>query len=160
MQLPPLDANTVIIAVIAAAGVYAVIAGKQRLRVFILSLYVGIVLAEQLTDSLAPQLHMLARDQVSWLLLGVPLLIFGLVGIGFRRSHERGHLIVNFIVGLVTGALIAAAGLHVLPTSELSAVDRSSPVANFLQQYYLVLLGALPVVALLMGFFKKREKHH
>jgi hypothetical protein len=157
-QIPPIDANIVVIAAIAVGGVYGLVAGKQRLRLFILSLYVGIVLSEQLTDSVAPQLKMLSHEQVSWLLLGVPVLIFGLVGIGFHKSHERGHALVNLIVGLLTGALIASAALHVLPVSQLTDIDRSSPVAKFIQQYYLVLLGVLPIVALFMGFLRKPEK--
>jgi len=160
MQLPALDVNTIIIAGLAVATLYGAIAGKQRLRIFVLSIYVGIVLAEQVTDIVAPSLHMLSHEQVGWLLLGLPILIFGLTGIAHKKSHEKGHTLANMLLGLASGALIAAAALHVLPTSQLSDIDHDSIVANFLQQYYLWFLAIVPLAALVLGFMKKAEKKH
>jgi hypothetical protein len=160
MHIPPLDTNIIIVSTIVAMGLYGLIAGKQRLRILILSVYVGIVLAEQMFGAVRPMLGMLGPDQVSWLLLGVPILIFGFVGMVHAKHHEKGIAIANILVGMLTGALIISSGLHLLPTSEMRAVDSNSFLAMNLQQYHLWLLGLLPVVALVLGFFKKSSRSH
>src|SRR5687768_9940253 len=129
MQLPALNANTVIIAVLLTAMIYGLLVGKQRLRIFILSIYVGIVLAEQLSAVVAPKLPMLRATQISALLMGLPILIFGLAGIAHKKNHDRGSFIANILVGLFAGALIISSGLRLMPTSEMAAVDSESFLA-------------------------------
>ena len=160
MQMPPLNVNIIIIALMLSVMIYGLLAGKQRLRILILSVYVGIVLAQQLASSVAPKLPMLGADQVSWLLLGLPILIFGFVGTAHKKAHAKGAFIVNLIVGLLTGALIVSSALHLLPTSQMSAIDSESFIATNLQQFHLWFLGLLPVAALLMGFMKGDKKAH
>lgn len=158
-QMPPLNANIIISAALLVGGIYGLIAGKQRLRILILSVYVGIVLAEQFAGALAPSLHLLGKDQVSWLLLAMPIIIFGFFGVSPASHAPKGAAIANIIVGILTGALIIAAGLHLLPTSELSAIDSDSFLAMNLQQFYPYILGFLPVVALVLGFMRTEKKH-
>jgi hypothetical protein len=160
MHIPPIDTNIIIIATLVALGLYGLVGGKQRLRILILSVYVGIVLAEQMSGVVRPMLGMLGPDQVSWLLLGVPILIFGFVGVVHSKHHEKGVAIANILVGMLTGALIISSGLHLLPTSEMRAIDSNSFLATNLQQYHLWLLGLLPAVALILGFFKKSARSH
>jgi len=160
MQLPTLNVNIVIIAIMLTVMVYGLLAGKQRLRILILSVYVGIVLAEQLAGIVAPRLPMLGADQVSWLLLGLPIMIFGFVGTAVRKSHAKGAFIANLVVGLLTGALIVSSALHLLPTSQMSSIDNDSFLAMNLQQFHIWFLGLLPVAALLMGFMKGESKSH
>ncbi|HVQ44405.1 MAG TPA: hypothetical protein VMT30_05570 [Candidatus Saccharimonadia bacterium] len=157
MQLPALNANIIIIAVLIVTALYGLVAGKQRLRILILSVYVGIVLAGQLKDTLAPHLPMLGADQVAWLLFGLPIVIFGIVGIAHKKAHDKGAFIANLLVGLCTGALIVSSALQLLPTSQMSAIDNDSFLALNLQQFHLWILGLLPVVALLMGFMHGKE---
>jgi hypothetical protein len=149
----------IIIAGIVGAGIYGLLAGKQRLRILILSIYVGIVLATQMASIVDPALHMLGQDQVAWLLLGVPIVIFGIFG-ALRSGHDKGFAIANILIGMLAGALIISSGLHLLPTSEMSSIDSDSFLAMNLQQFHLWLLGLLPLVALIMGWFKKSEKKH
>jgi hypothetical protein len=134
-------------------------AGKQRLRILILSVYVGIVIAEQFTGMIAPSVKFMGHDQVSWALLGIPILIFGFLGVVHGKGHAKGWVIGNIIVGLLTGALIISSGLRLLPTSELTAVDSDSFLAMNLQQFHPYILGLLPVVALVLGFMKSEKKH-
>jgi hypothetical protein len=159
-SLPALNANIIVIAILVGMGGYGLLAGKQRLRILILSIYVGIVLADQLTDIVRPTLGMLSPEQVSWLLFGVPILIFGFVGVlQHGKHHDRGASVANIIVGFLTGALIVSSGLHMLPTSQMAAIDGESFIAMNLQQFHLYILGGLPIVALLLGFVKG-ERHH
>ncbi len=160
MQIPAINVNIAIIVGIAVAGLYGLLAGKQRLRILILSVYVGIVLAGQMAAVVSPSLHMLNPDEITWLLLGLPILIFGFLGVVHGKGHDRGSMIGNALVGLCTGALIVAAGLHLLPVSEMSAIDSQSFVALNLGQFYLWILGLLPIIALALGFMSGEKKHH
>jgi hypothetical protein len=157
--MPALNTTTVILAVLVATTLYGLLAGKQRLRIFILSIYVGIVLAEQFASVLAPTLRMLGPDQISWLLLGAPIVIFGFFGIVHAKHHAKGSAIANLIVGLLAGCLIISSAIQLLPPSEMTGVNNSSFLALNLQQYHLIFLGGLPVVVLLLGFFARGEHH-
>jgi hypothetical protein len=157
--MPALNANIIIAATLVALGLYGLIAGKQRLRILILSVYVGIVLADQMSTIVQPFLKMISADQVSWLLLGLPIVIFGFIGVVHGKHHSKGAAIANIVVGLLTGALIVSSALHALPTSSMAAIDNDSFLAMILQQYHLWLLGLLPLVALIMGFMRNEKGH-
>jgi uncharacterized membrane protein len=103
---------------------------------------------------------MLNHTQVSWGLFGLPILIFGIVGIAHSKHHDRGVFIANLLVGLFTGALIVSSALRLLPTSQMAAIDNDSFIATNLQQFHYWILGLLPLVALLMGFMKNEKKGH
>jgi len=159
MHIPAVTPNIVIIAVLLAAGVYGGLVGKHRLRIFILSVYVGIVLADQMTAVVRPYAHGLGEDQLGWLLLGLPIVIFGC----FPQHHghgERGSVIANLIVGVLAGALILSSALYALPTSELSAINGDSYFALWLSQFHLWLLGLLPIIVLVFGLFGGHKKGH
>lgn len=158
MQFPALNSNTIIIAILLVMMVYGVIIGKQRLRILILSVYVGIVLAEQLGPLLAHNLSMLNPVQMSGLLLGLPIVVFGLAGIAHKKNHDKGALVANLLVGLFTGAFIISSALRLLPTSDVAVINDQSYLAMLLQQYHLWILGLLPVVALVLGLMKGGHK--
>ncbi len=161
MQLPALSPNILIITILLLGGIYGLFGGKHRLRLFILSIYVGIVLAEQMRQVVRPYLGMLSPEQVGWLLLGLPIVLFGFARASHGRSHEhKGSAIANAIVGLLAGALVLSSGLHVLTSGQLKTIEDSSFLAVLLQQYHLWLLGLLPVVVLIFGLIKGRDKHH
>ncbi len=156
-QMPALNTTTVIIAILVVAAVYGLVAGKQRLRILILSIYVGIVLAEQFASPLAPSLRMIGTDQISWLLLGLPILLFGFFGVTHAKHHPKGSAIANLIVGLLAGCLIVSSAIRLLPISEMAGVKNSSFLALNLEQFHLFFLGGLPLVVLLLGWFMKGE---
>ena len=158
-EIPALNNTAIIAAIIVAAGIYGLIAGKQRLRLFILAIYVGVVLAEQFAASVTPYMKALGQDQIAFILLGAPIVIFGFFGVVHGKSHDKGAAIGNIIVGLLAGCLIVSSALHALPTSEMTAVDNSSFLALNLQQYHLIFLGFLPLVALVLGFMKGEKSH-
>ncbi len=160
MQLPALSPDIIISSLIAVAGLYGLLAGKQRLRLLILSIYVGIVVAEQLSALANAALPGLGADQIGWLLLGLPVLIFGFVGVVHAKNHDKGSAIANIIVGLLSGALIASSALRLLPTSQLSALNSDSFLVSLLSSYHLWFVGLLPVVALILGWLKADKPSH
>ena len=160
MHIPAFSPNILIIVLLVIATFYGLLCGKHRLKLLILSVYVGIVLAEQFTGALKPFLGFLSVSQTSMVLLGLPVLLFGLAPQKGHKGHEKGSAIANMLVGLLTGGLIIASALRLMPTSEMAAVDSDSFVAMVLQQYQLWLLGGLPLVALLLGMFKGKDDGH
>lgn len=160
MQLPSaLSLDTVIAASLLLGGIYGVLAGKQRLRIFILSIYVGIVLAGQLTDSVSPLVPSVSYEIMSYILLGLPILIFGFFGVMHAKHHAKGAFIANIIVGIVAAALIVSCVLKLLPTSMLTDVNNNSFIALNIARIHPYLLGLLPVVALILGFMRSESKH-
>jgi hypothetical protein len=156
--IPALDTNIIVILTLVGMGLYGLLAGKLRLRILILSIYVGIVVAEQMAPSVRPLLHQLSDTQVSWLLLGLPIVIFGVFGGG--KKGDKGVGIANILVGILTGGLIISSALQLMPTSQMADLDQGSFIAMILQQYHLWLLGLLPVVALILGLLRKGEHKH
>jgi hypothetical protein len=159
MQIPPLDINILIIAALIAGALYGGLAGKFHLRLFILSIYVGLVLAQQLGGVVHPYLASLSSEQVNWLLLAVPILIFSFAPRG-KHSRDRGSSIINLGVGLAAGALLVTSALQVLPTSQLETVTQDSFLALQLNQWHLWLLGLLPLAIVVQTFHQAPEKSH
>jgi hydrogenase-4 membrane subunit HyfE len=159
MHLPALSTNIAIIVAIAAAGGYGLLAGRHRLRGLILSIYVGIVLASQLTLAVSPYVKPLNSWQTAWLLLVLPILLFGFVRP--QRQHSgKGPAVLNVIVGLLAGALIASSALALLPVKERIAAEGDSYLAILLRMYHLWLVGLLPVIAIAVGFIKDGKRKH
>ena len=158
MQIPAISPNILIITLLVLATTYGLVAGKHRLRILILSVYVGVVLAEQFGSLARPYLGFLSTSQSYFLLLGLPIFIFGFLPQKAHKSgYDKGSAIANMLVGLLTGGLIISSALRLMPVSEMAAVDNDSFIAMILQQYQLYLLGGLPVVALLLGMIKGKE---
>jgi hypothetical protein len=152
--------DIIIIAILVLAGIYGLLGGKHRLRLLILSTYVGIVLAQQFASVVHPYVQQLNADQIAWLLLGAPVILFG-----FARHRKgphtdhKGSSIANLIVGVMTGALIIASALQVLAPSGLESVRDSSMIAYMIHSYDLWLIGLLPLVAWLLGLLKPKDAH-
>ena len=159
MHVPAFSPNIIIIATIAGGALYGAMAGKQRLRTLILSLYVGIVLSTQLTVVAASSVHQ-SLDVVSMVLFLVPILVFGFSAGGGSKHQSKGTVIANLLVGIATGAAIAASALRLLPPSEAAALAGDTLIGSLLMQYQLWLIALLPIAALVFGLMKGKSKHH
>jgi hypothetical protein len=160
MHLPAITINIVIISALLSGAVLGLFGGRRRLKPVILSVYVGIVLAGQLAAPLQPFVPVLNQTQTAWLLLSLPIIIFGLFGAGRGHKHEaKGSVVANLISGLLLGALVIAAGFSQMTLSQQSAFNGDSFLALNLHIAYPWLLGLMPLVALLLGLIKGREKH-
>lgn len=159
MEIPSVSVDIAIITALIAGAVIGVLGGRGRLRPIILSVYVGLILGEQLAGPLKPFLFGLNQDQSAWLLFTAPILIFGFFGGRGRRHAPRGVVWVNALVGTLTGALAMAAALMLMPLAGQSVVAANSWLALNLQYSRPWLLGLMPVVALLLDFIKGHKKH-
>lgn len=158
MQMPVLNVTVIFAAALLAGSVYGAVAGQQRLRLLILSSYVGIVLSRDLGSQIAPNITFLTPEQLGWVLLGAPIVLFGFFGVHHASGHSRGPLIANLLVGTLAAALIAATTIVLLPTSQAEMLASDSILALYLRQGYPWLLGLLPLVAWLSSFM--RESKH
>ncbi len=159
MIIPALDSNIVTLSILAVVTLYGAMAGIGRLRTLILSIYVGIVLSEQLSAIAAPFLQVVGNNNVPILLYGLPIVLFGF-SLGKQRGHAKGSTLAAMLLGLLTGCLIISAGLHVMPTSNAQAINDSSFIAMNLSQFHLYLVAGLPLAALIGPLFKKKDRSH
>ena len=159
MSIPALNSTLIVFGILAAVTLYGAMAGTSRLRTLILSVYVGIVLSNQLTAVIAPYAKSLGSDQISLILYGLPILLFGF-SLGKQHGHDRGSTVFALLLGLLTGGLIVSAGLSVIPPSEAQDVINGSFVAMNLSQFHLWLVALLPIVALVGPLFKKKSRSH
>ncbi|MBW4060965.1 hypothetical protein HJC99_00075 [Candidatus Saccharibacteria bacterium] len=159
MHLPAISPNILIILAIAGGMVYGAAGGKHRLRMFILSIYVGIVIATQFAAIVVAATHQ-PTDLVTLGLFFLPILLFGFSGKSGGKHDHQGELLANLVVGLAAGALLAASALKLLPPSEANSLTDGALVASLLLQYQLWLVALLPIVAFVLGLMKSKDKHH
>lgn len=159
MNISNIDPNLLVIAILAGTTLYAAVAGIGRLRMLILSIYVGIVMADQLTDLAEPYLHIIGPENTPLALYALPIVLFGFT-LGRQRGHDRGSKTVAMLIGLLTGGLIISAALRLIPTDQANFVTDASFIAMSLAQYHLYLLACLPLAALIGPLFKKKERSH
>jgi ethanolamine transporter EutH len=159
MSIPAINSTLIVLATLAIVTFYGAIAGSSRLRSLILSVYVGIVLSNQLTAVVAPFAQGLGSDQVTMILFVLPILLFGF-SLGKQHGHDRGALVFRLLLGLLTGGLIVSAGINVLPPSQAQDVINSSFVAMNLNQFHLWLVALLPIFVLVGPLFRKKSRSH
>lgn len=157
MHLPSLNHDTFFAVLLIGTALYGVIGGSLRIRNLILSIYAGIVMSDTLTSMAMPYAKSLATYQVSLILLALPVLLFILPR--HKGVKEHGSKLVFLLCGLVAGAFLVAAGLHVIPPSEAVKVASDSFIATELGGIYLWLILAMPLVALLPYLLRSRSSH-
>jgi hypothetical protein len=156
MHLPAINTDTIIAAILVAGAVYGLVGGMVRVRSFVLSIYVGIVLSETLTSIVAPMVKSLGTEQINLILLGLPVLLFALPR---HRAHAaKGNMLINIISGLLGGAFLVVAALHVIPPSAVTQFSNGSLFVTILgSNVYIWFIVGMPFVALLPHFW---ETHH
>jgi len=157
MNLPPLNHDTLFAALLVCAALYGAIGGSLRLRNLILSIYAGIVMSDTLTSMAAPFVKSLSTYQVSLILLAIPVFLFALPR--HKGAKERVSVLVALLGGLLAGAFLVAAGLHVIPPSEAVKVASDSFIGSELGGIYIWLILAMPLVALLPYLMRSHSSH-
>lgn len=157
--LPSLNPNILIIIVVALVVVYGVALGQSRLRMLVLSTFVGIVLASQLTPEIMKFAPSVPELQIRIALLALPILIFGLIS-GGHKSHNKGNFLLNVIAGLVAGALIVSSVLFVLPPRDLASATTDSLFASEIVNFRLAILAFAPIALLFGMAIRSKDKRH
>jgi len=155
MHLPAINTDTIIAAILVAGAIYGLVGGMVRIRSFVLSIYVGIVLSETLTSVVAPMVRSLGIEQINLILLGLPVVLFALPR---HRAHAaKGNMLINIVSGLLGGAFLVVAALHVIPPSAVTQIANGSLFVTMGSNVYIWFIVGMPFVALLPHFW---EMHH
>jgi hypothetical protein len=161
MQLPTLNVNIIIIAVLLSVSFYGLLAGKQRLRILILSVYVGIVLAEQLGSHVArlPQNAQPHPGQLGPVWAAHPhLRLCRRCPLQAPRPRGRPSPISSSASSPAPSSFRAPCTSCPPAKWPPSTTIPSWPLTSSNSTYWI--LGLLPVVALLMGFMRNEKKGH
>jgi hypothetical protein len=155
MHLPTVDIDIVITIILVLSALYGAVGGASRLRNYILSTYAGIVLAQTFTAIAMTKVHGFAPDTISLGLLAAPIILF----IVLHRGHgDKGSRLVNLVLGLVAGAFITAAGLHVIALSSAISATNGSFLAMTINSYELWIIGLMPLAAIVPQLLEKARK--
>lgn len=158
--LSNLNPNTLILAIMVLVITFGVAMGRRRLLMLVLSTFVGMVLASQLSPEVVKMLPGVAEMQVRVVLLVLPIVLFGLFSGGAGKHHHKGCFLLNLIAGIVTGALIISAFLFVMPPQDLANATNDSLFAAEIINFRLAILGLAPVAVLLTMMSRGEHKKH
>jgi hypothetical protein len=156
MHLPAYSVNIIITIALVAGAVMGMLGGRGRLRPIIMSIYIGIVLANGYVEAVRPHMFGLTSLQTAWALLTVPVIIFGLFGT--IQNVGRGSIFLNLIFGMMTGALLLSVAFMLMPLRDQAQLAGQSIMAYELQQIRPWLIGLMPIAALAVGFHLPHHK--
>ncbi|HUC20933.1 MAG TPA: hypothetical protein VMR98_05600, partial [Candidatus Polarisedimenticolaceae bacterium] len=92
------------------------------------------------------------------------LLLTPVVLLQFGRHHARSghkhHLVITFVLAVLTGFLLISSILHQLDPVMLNNAIEQSNLAAWIYEFKLVWLGAVPLVIAASAFFRPKGRHH
>lgn len=164
MTLPHISPtpDIIILGVFGLIIVYSILLGRSKIKTLALSAYVGIVLSSEMGTTLYKLLanrglHFeLNLNNFLLLLFMLPLLILSL-GRNHGRGDNKGSLLVNLILALLTAALVVSSGLRLLETSTLERLLGESTLATAIYSLRLWWIGVVPLLIISSSFIHKKE---
>lgn len=157
-----LSTDTAIFATIAVVVVVGLALGRDRLRHFALTVYMGLALAYELGGPLTNfvnghgQSFTMGTVKLALLIAPILLLAFG----GKQSKHKNGqNLIMTLITGVLLACLLIASALDLMDHKTAASFLGQSQIALSLYNLRLVWLGSVPV-SILLGLFIKPKKTH
>ena len=162
MNLPiigTLSVDLVIIATVVALVLFMIVLGHGKLRNLALASYVGWVLAAEFAATVHGVAGSLSLGTIRLVLYVAPILL-----LEFGRRHQdagpRQGLIFGLVMAVATAALIISGVLTQFDPGTRETITGSSQIAFLIYNLRLVWLGVVPVLAMLEGFIKPKDKHH
>lgn len=165
-SLPSLSADAIIIGVIGLVVAYSLIVGYAALVREAISVYVGLVLANNFGPPLYVYLahgggkgYPVTQTEVQLFLLILPIVV-----LQFGRHHghtaHKHSLIVTLIVALLTALLLVSSALSQLNPLSLGSTLNQSNLASWIYQFRLAWLGLVPLAIAFSALVTPRLKHH
>ncbi len=153
--------DLVIFATLAVVVLLGLALGQERLRTFVLTVYLGLVLAYELGGAVAGFVNghgqSFTPGTIRLILFVAPVLLlaFG----RHAKSHGKRSIVMALITSVLLGCLIITSALHLMDPKTSAMYLDSSQIATPLYNLRLVWLGVVPV-AVLLGMIVKPKKGH
>jgi hypothetical protein len=164
MNLAGINLNTDILVLLTFALIVTcgVLLGHHKVRIFAMSVYVGIVLATELGTVIYNFLNTHALGyftlgQVRIFLMIAPIIILEL---GRRERYKRGargNLIMTLVLSVLVAALIISSIVGLLEDGSRQEILAQSSVVWPLYQFRLWWVAAVPVAVLLESFMQSKD---
>ncbi|HEX7259466.1 MAG TPA: hypothetical protein VF272_00870 [Candidatus Saccharimonadia bacterium] len=144
--------------------VYSVVRGHMALIREAISIYVGLVLSASLGEPVYDYLHNAAASlPLNETAVKLFLLLAPVVVLQIGRHHPRGghkhHLIITFVLAVMTGFLLISSVLNQLDQVTLSHALENSNLAAWIYEFKLVWLGAVPLAIAASAFLRPKGHH-
>ncbi len=161
----PLSTEVAILSLFFCIIIYGLLLGQNKVKTLALSVYVGIVLSEEL----GPAVHgVIGNYQLAGVhfTLGVTRMVLFilpliLLEVG-RRNHGRGGqrgMWMTLILCVLTSALIVASGLNLLEPDTLKKVLDNSTLAKSIYELRLWWLAAVPLAVIGESLIKPKKEN-
>lgn len=165
--LPALTTDLLILLIIVISVMYGLLLGHNKLKTFALSVYVGLVLAQNFGKSLFELLQRnnfdlggkLTDNAVALIVFGLPLLLLELGRKDHRRSRNNGGMTTTLILCILTAALVISSGISVM---NADAIKNTIDNSNLAWQIYTLRywwLASVPLAVIAENFIKPRDTH-
>lgn len=165
-NLPALTADLIILLIIIIAILYGLLLGHSKLKTFALSVYVGLVLAQNFGKSL----HELAvrnnfdlggkltDNAVALIVFGLPLLLLELGRKDHRRARHNGGMTMTLILCILTAALVISSGISVMNPDAIKNTIDNSNLAWQIYTFRYWWLALVPLAVIGENFIKPKER--
>lgn len=164
LQQISLSTNIVIFAIIGFVVLYGIFVGHAKLRNLALSVFVGIVLANQLGTGLHDWLVKNHHDNLSLSTIKLILFIAPIILLEFSRRHHAkgGHhgMIISVVLSILTAGLIIGMGLGQLQGATLKHITDSSVIAFEIYNFRLWLVALVPALIIAEAFIGPGRDDH
>ncbi len=160
-----LSIDIIILIAIALIVLCGVLLGHSKVKTFALSVYVGIVLASELGQTIYGFMAnkgltlggSLTLGQVRIALLIVPILILELGRTQHYKRGPRGSFIMTLVLSVLVASLIISSVINALEPDSLKRILEQSNLAWPLFHFRLWWVAAVPIAVLLESFSKSRD---
>jgi hypothetical protein len=156
-----LSPDTIILATFAFVVLVGTALGKDRLRHFALTVYMGLALAYQLGEPLTGFINGNGQSftpgtiKLALFIAPILLLAFGKQG----KSKGGQSLVLSLVTSVLLACLITTSALHLMDANLSSGYLASSQIATQLYRLRLVWLAVVPLSILLSMAAKPKSPH-
>lgn len=166
-NLPALTADLIILLIIVIAVMYGLLLGHSKLKTFALSVYVGLVLAQNFGKGLYELLQssnftlggILTDNAVALIVFGLPLLLLELGRKDHRRARARGGMTMTLILCILTAALVISSGISVMNPDAIKSTLDNSTLAWQIYTFRHWWLALVPIAIIGENFIKPKDSH-
>jgi hypothetical protein len=162
--IPALSSDIIILACFALVAAYGMIAGQGSLIREAISVYVGLVLANNFGKPLHDYIQQGSSYEVNETVVRLVLLAIPIIVLQFAHPHMKSRhkpsMIITLILAVLTAMLLISSVMDQLSPIDLNRLTDESNLAAQIYNLRLGWLGLVPIVIAAAAIFRPKEKHH